>query len=61
MNTKQIEAAREAIANTKEEIKNLNAEATVATRSSMGIIDSFKTAMSKFPVWIKTVVQNKSS
>ena len=61
LNPAQIEAAKNAVDTAKEAIKKLNAEATVATRNSMGVIDSFKTAMNKFPVWIKTVVQNKSS
>lgn len=50
MNIQQIQAAQNAINDAKEQIKMLNAEATVATRNSMGLMSSFKTAMSKFPV-----------
>lgn len=33
-------------------LKELNTNATEATRSNMGVISSFKTAMEKFPIWM---------
>lgn len=52
MNPASVEQAKRQISRIREEIKQLNADATVATRNSMGIIESFKTAMVKFPVWL---------
>lgn len=34
------------------QIRNLNAQATVGARNSMSVIDSFKVAMEKFPIWM---------
>lgn len=36
----------------REQVRQLNAEATTASRNSMGFLNSFKTAMEKFPVWM---------
>lgn len=33
-------------------LKQLNADATTASRNNMGIINSFTTAMTKFPIWM---------
>lgn len=51
-NPAKVDQAKRDISRLREEIKQLTADATVATRNSMGIIESFKTAMVKFPVWM---------
>lgn len=42
----------EAVARVSNHFKDMKAQATEAGRSSMGVMESFKVAMEKFPVWM---------
>lgn len=54
--TKALDVSSESfgrsIANNRTGLRQLNADATTASRNNMGIINSFKTAMEKFPIWM---------
>ena len=47
-----VREAREQISVVNNDIKQLNAKATEASKASLGVIDSLKTAMEKFPIWM---------
>lgn len=52
MNIGQLRQLNEQYNITRAQIRNLNAEATEATKNSMGIISALKVAMEKFPIWM---------
>ncbi|MFJ7982428.1 phage tail tape measure protein [Lysinibacillus xylanilyticus] len=52
LNLSQIREANEQFAITRGQIKTLNAEATEATKNSMGVASALKVAMEKFPIWM---------
>ncbi len=47
-----VREAREQISIVNNDIKRLNANATEASKASLGVMSSIKTAMEKFPIWM---------
>ena len=47
-----VREAKEQISMVNNDIKRLNANATEASKASLGVIASLKTAMEKFPIWM---------
>lgn len=52
LNMGDITKAQNEITKIRSQIKQLNADATEATKNSMGIISALKVAMEKFPIWM---------
>ena len=52
LNMGDITKATNEITKVRSQIKQLNADATEATKNSMGIVSSLKVAMEKFPIWM---------
>lgn len=52
LNMGDITKATNEITKIRSQIKQLNADATEATKNSMGIINALKVAMEKFPIWM---------
>ncbi len=51
-NLQQIKEASSAVSSYRTQIRTLAADATEATKNSMGVVDAFKVAMERFPVWM---------
>lgn len=52
LNMGDISKAQNEITKIRSQIKQLNADATEATKNSMGIMSALKVAMEKFPIWM---------
>lgn len=51
-NVEQVKAYKQELKQIENQIKRINSEATVGARNSMGIIDSLKIALERFPIWM---------
>lgn len=52
LNMGDITKAQNEVSKIRGQIKQLNADATEATKNSMGIVSAIKVAMEKFPIWM---------
>lgn len=51
-NMREIKEAQGRISQLRTQIQGLNADATEATKNSMGVVEAFKIAMERFPIWM---------
>ena len=52
VDVKQIESANEALNSLRGQVQRLGADSTMAMRNSMSVVDAFKVAMERFPIWM---------